>query len=80
MFINNWYAACTTQDLGDTPRRVTLLAHNFVLFRDDEGGVHCLSDLCCHRGASLSQGQCVNGGIMCPQHGWEFNGAGQCTL
>jgi len=79
MFINNWYAACIADDLDDTPLRVTLLAHNFVLFRND-AGIHCLSDLCVHRGASLSVGECKDDGIMCAQHGWIFNSDGQCTL
>ena len=79
MFINNWYAACIADDLNDTPLRVTMLAHDFVLFRND-AGIHCLSDLCVHRGASLSLGECKNAGIACPQHGWEFNGDGNCTL
>ncbi len=80
MFINNWYVACVTDALADKPLRVKLLAHAFVLFRDATGSVHCLSDACCHRGASLSQGRCVNNGIKCPQHGWEFDGTGKCTL
>jgi phenylpropionate dioxygenase-like ring-hydroxylating dioxygenase large terminal subunit len=79
MFINNWYAACIADDLDDTPLRITILAHNFVLFRNDKG-VHCLSDLCVHRGASLSVGVCKDGNIQCPQHGWQFNGEGQCRL
>jgi phenylpropionate dioxygenase-like ring-hydroxylating dioxygenase large terminal subunit len=79
MFINNWYAACIADDLDDTPLRITMLAHDFVLFRNDTG-IHCLSDLCVHRGASLSMGECKNGGIACPQHGWEFNSAGKCTF
>ena len=80
MLINNWYAACVADELGDTPVRVKMLAHSYVLFRDGEGSIRCLSDYCCHRGARLSQGECINGGIMCPQHGWEFNSEGKCTL
>ncbi len=79
MFINNWYVACVADQLGEQPLQVTILAHDFVLFRNDEG-VHCLSDLCCHRGASLSVGTCKEGQIECPQHGWLFNSAGKCTL
>ena len=79
MLINNWYVACTVDELGDEPLRVMMLAHSFVLFRNEDG-IQCLSDYCCHRGARLSQGECRNGGIMCPQHGWEFNSAGKCTL
>ena len=79
MFINNWYAACVADELGDEPLRVRILAHDLVLFRNDEG-IHCLSDLCCHRGASLSVGTCRDGQLECPQHGWLFNGAGKCTF
>lgn len=80
MFINNWYAACIAHELRDTPRQVRILDRDFVLFRGSDGRARCLSDHCCHRGASLSAGVCKAGGIMCPQHGWEFNGDGQCTL
>jgi phenylpropionate dioxygenase-like ring-hydroxylating dioxygenase large terminal subunit len=80
MFINNWYAACITDELETTPKRVRMLGADFVLFRDDVGAINCLSDLCVHRGASLSIGQCKDGGIECPQHGWTFDGSGRCTL
>ena len=34
MFINNWYAACIAERLGDEPQRVRMLGCDFVLFRD----------------------------------------------
>lgn len=80
MFINNWYAACIAEEVGEAPRRVRMLGANFVVFRDDQGALKCLSDLCVHRGASLSGGSCQNGRIACPQHGWEFDGEGHCKL
>lgn len=80
MFINNWYAACIASDLGTDPMRVRILDCDLVLFRDSEGAIRCLSDLCCHRGASLAGGVCHDGNVMCPQHGWEFDGDGKCTL
>jgi phenylpropionate dioxygenase-like ring-hydroxylating dioxygenase large terminal subunit len=80
MFINNWYVACIDSEITATPKQVRMLAHNFVLFRDDADEVHCLSDSCVHRGASLSLGECKNGNLMCPQHGWEYAGNGKCTF
>lgn len=79
MFINNWYVACIADDLDADPKQVRMLAHDFVLFRNDDG-IQCLSDHCCHRGALLSQGICKDSGIKCPQHGWEYNSAGKCTF
>jgi len=80
VFINNWYAACLAGELADKPLRVRMLGCEFVLYRDGEGRAHCLSDLCVHRGASLAGGTCRGGIIACPQHGWEFDGSGRCTL
>ncbi len=80
MLINNWYVAAIANDIGEKPQQVRMLACDFVLFRDETGRIHCLSDLCVHRGAPLSLGKCENGKIACPQHGWQFNGKGQCTL
>ena len=57
MFINNWYAACIAERLGADPLRVRMLDCDFVLFRDTTGSIRCLSDLCCHRGASLGAGK-----------------------
>lgn len=80
MFINNWYAACISAELGGEPRRLRMLGCDFVLFRDASGKAHCLSDVCVHRGASLAIGKCRDGHIECPQHGWVYNGEGRCTL
>ncbi len=79
MFINNWYAACIAADLGPAPVKVRMLDCDFVLYRDSAGTAHCLSDACCHRGASLAAGQCRDGVLVCPQHGWEFAGDGRCV-
>ena len=79
MFINNWYAACVADELQDQPVQIRMLGRDFVIFRNDEG-IHCLSDLCVHRGASLAGGTCRDGQLECPQHGWIFNGAGQGTV
>jgi phenylpropionate dioxygenase-like ring-hydroxylating dioxygenase large terminal subunit len=80
MFINFWYPIARTQDLGASPKRVRVLAHDLVVFRDEHGKPAVLSDTCIHRGASLSGGRRMNdGSIRCPYHGWRFDGKGQCT-
>jgi phenylpropionate dioxygenase-like ring-hydroxylating dioxygenase large terminal subunit len=87
MYINFWYPIVRSEDLGmDQPEKVTVMGLNFVAFRDDDGKAHVLSDTCVHRGGSLggawsgpeSAPRIVNGCIVCPYHGWEFGGDGQC--
>ncbi len=80
MFLNNWYVAeDATRLLPGEPLGVRMLGADFVLFRDAAGEIHCLSDVCCHRGAALSKGKLQGDCIACPYHGWEFNVAGACT-
>ncbi len=80
MFINFWYPVVRSQDLGTTPQKVRILAHDFVVFRDQAGNPAVLSDTCIHRGASLAQGKCKGDGtVQCPYHGWRFDSKGVCT-
>jgi phenylpropionate dioxygenase-like ring-hydroxylating dioxygenase large terminal subunit len=54
------------------PLRVSLLGETFVAFRNTEGRVGILNELCMHRGASLALGRTENNGIRCLYHGWKF--------
>jgi phthalate 4,5-dioxygenase len=64
--------------LGDLPApdcppvRVTVLGENFVAFRDTNGRLGFLDELCCHRGASLTLGRVEECGIRCLYHGWKY--------
>ncbi len=87
MYINFWYPIVRSEDLSyDQPAKVRVLGVDLVAFRDQNGDARVLSDTCTHRGASLggawSQGntkRIIDGCIVCPYHGWEFNGAGECV-
>ena len=80
MYMNFWYPVVRSEDLGPTPQKVRILAHDFVVFRDEQGKPAVLSDTCVHRGASLSGGKCKEDGtVQCPYHGWRFNRDGVCT-
>ena len=80
MLINNWYVACYANEISaDKPRGVRMLGCDFVLYRDATGAAVCMSNVCCHRGAALCEGQIVAGNVECPYHGWQFAGSGNCV-
>ncbi len=88
MYINFWYPIVRSEDLGyDQPAKVRVLGVDLVAFRDKNGDAAVLSDTCTHRGASLggawSQGESrpriIDGCVVCPYHGWEFNKDGECV-
>jgi phthalate 4,5-dioxygenase len=70
-----WLPACASSQIGEPnsdPLRVRLLSENFVAFRDSNGDVGVLDELCMHRGASLALGRVEDCGIRCLYHGWKF--------
>ncbi|MEV7415132.1 aromatic ring-hydroxylating dioxygenase subunit alpha [Streptomyces sp. NPDC089919] len=74
-----WHPVGWAAEVGDRPHRTVLLGRPLVLWRDADGTVRCLRDLCVHRGTALSLGEVHDGQIVCPYHGWRFGGDGHCT-
>jgi len=66
---NQWYLVCRSEEVGAQPIGVTRLNQRIVLWRDASGQAHALEDFCPHRGAALSKGIAVDGGIACKYHG-----------
>ena len=70
-----WIPALLSSELPKPdcdPVHVELLGENFVAFRDSEGKVGLLDEMCCHRGASLTLGRSEACGLRCIYHGWLF--------
>jgi phthalate 4,5-dioxygenase oxygenase subunit len=59
------------------PLRVRFCGENYVAFRDSDGKLGLLDELCPHRGASLALGRVEECGIRCLYHGWKFGADGQ---
>ncbi len=75
-----WHPLCTSAQLPHPdcdPLRVRLLGEDLVAFRDSDGKVGILDELCMHRGASLALGRNEEGGLRCLYHGWKFATNGQ---
>ena len=66
--------------LDSDPARVRFCGENYVLFRDSEGRLGLLDELCPHRGASLALGRVEECGIRCLYHGWKFDVEGRLLI
>ncbi len=76
---NCWYPVTFIQDLPKNyPYSFSLYDEPLVLFRNKDGELICLADLCPHRAAKLSDGQIIDGKIECLYHGWQFGSQGEC--
>ncbi len=78
MIKNFWYAIEFSEEITTTPKRLTILGQELVLYRDTAGKPIVMSDLCIHRGGALSDGFVEGDCIRCPYHGWKFQPDGEC--
>lgn len=75
---NHWYAVLDSKELKQRPVKAERLGDFLVFWRDSQGKAHVQQDRCPHLGASLSQGHVEAHCLVCPFHGFAFDGEGQC--
>ncbi|MBV9828501.1 MAG: aromatic ring-hydroxylating dioxygenase subunit alpha [Alphaproteobacteria bacterium] len=77
-----WIPALLSSEVAEpdgAPVRVRLLGEDLVAFRDTEGRVGLLEELCPHRRVSLYFGRNEECGLRCIYHGWKFDVDGKCV-
>jgi phenylpropionate dioxygenase-like ring-hydroxylating dioxygenase large terminal subunit len=76
-----WFQVAFPDDLS--PGDVTALRYfgrDLVLWRDMSGAFHLQDAYCPHLGAHIGVGGSVDGDqVVCPFHGWRYDGTGACT-
>lgn len=79
--LNEWHNVAYAREV--TPGAlvpIRLLGRDLVAWRDEAGEVHVWEDLCIHRGARLSKGWIADNTVVCPYHGWRYDGTAACVL
>ncbi len=76
---NYWYPVIDVSDVGDQPKKVTLLGADYVVWHTPDGSVAAAPDRCPHREAPLSIGWIEEGNLVCAYHGWAFGDEGRCV-
>ena len=72
----HWTPVCLIEEVAESdgkPLRVEVLGDSFVAFRDTEGRLGLLDELCPHRKASLVYGRNEECGLRCLYHGWKMD-------
>lgn len=80
MIRNQWYVVLESKEVKPgRPVGTTRLGEKMVFWRQQDGSVVCMSDLCPHLGAPLSMGKLTDNHLACPFHGFEYDASGQCV-
>ena len=72
----HWTPVCLSEELAErdgTPLLVEVLGQRLVGFRDSDGRLGLLDELCPHRRASLLYGRNEECGLRCLYHGWKMD-------
>ncbi|MEN9707999.1 MAG: hypothetical protein RIQ68_407 [Pseudomonadota bacterium] len=72
----HWLPACLIEEVPEPdcdPLKLRLLGEDLVVFRDTEGRVGILDEMCPHRRASLVFGRNEECGLRCLYHGWKID-------
>ncbi len=75
---NYWYAVARSWELKiGGVLRVIIWKEAIALYRDSQGKVRGLENACPHKGVELDKGEACGENLVCPYHGWQFNGEGK---
>lgn len=81
MIYNQWYVILESKEVRrNKPLRIKRLNENLVLWRDSNNDLCCITDKCCHRGASLACGKIIEGKLECPFHGFIYDKSGNVVV
>ena len=72
----HWQPICLIEEVSEpdgTPVKARMFGEDLVVFRDTEGRVGVLDELCPHRRASLVFGRNEDSGLRCLYHGWKMD-------
>ncbi len=65
---------CTKSDLPEPGEAKEFnVAGKFVCVANVDGVLSAMDNVCVHRGGPLGQGMCIDGKVICPWHGWQYN-------
>lgn len=76
-----WYAVVRASDLknGDVIK-TEFWGRSIAVFRGQDGRVRAVENRCAHRHLELTEGQVVDCQLVCPYHGWKYDGDGTANI
>lgn len=80
IFSNTWHFCGLAEDLSQHNRYLTVQAgnNNLLVYRNEQGELMALHNICRHRGMQLVEGQGeLKRTISCPYHDWTYSQAGE---
>jgi nitrite reductase/ring-hydroxylating ferredoxin subunit len=73
--------AAKTGDIQPGNGKVVNVGGKTLALFNVDGTIHCIDNVCVHRGGPLGEGTLEAGIVTCPWHGWQYDVAsGECKV
>mgnify|MGYP001605070310 CR=1 FL=1 len=64
---------CSKNEVGDGKGRVVEVKGKNIAVMNDNGKFFAVENECKHMQGPLGEGECSDGKVTCPWHGWEYD-------
>lgn len=71
--MSQWQTVAQTSEIPEGEGRAVMAGGRRIAIFNDRGAYRAIDDTCPHAGASLAQGNLVEGTVVCAWHGWRFH-------
>lgn len=76
-----WYAVEESSRLRKGGKlEAKFMGRSIAVFRGQDGQLRALENRCAHRHLPLTEGEVVGCKLVCPYHGWAYDGAGKAHI
>jgi 4beta-methylsterol monooxygenase len=78
---NYWYAVDRTSAIKPGGKiEAKFLGRSIAVFRGKDGRLRAVENRCAHRSVKLTEGEVVGCKLVCPYHGWAYDGDGKAEI
>jgi phenylpropionate dioxygenase-like ring-hydroxylating dioxygenase large terminal subunit len=78
---NYWYAVEQSKNLAKGKQfEIKFWGRSIAVFRGQDGRVRAVENRCAHRQLPLTEGAVVDCKLVCPYHGWSYDGDGKAHI
>ena len=67
-----WQRVCTSHDLVEGQSVEVVFCGEVIAVYRHENALYALDGVCMHQGGPLARGRVVDGMVICPWHGWQY--------
>ena len=68
-----WQRVCASHDLADEQSVEVVFQGDIIAVYRHANQLYAVDGICMHQGGPLARGRVVDGTVICPWHGWQYD-------